>query len=69
MRLDSQGGTTITMAIVLGTLTFVVIALRLFSRSVVIQHIGPDDGKFFSYQLRCQLTGISLDQYRCRKLK
>ncbi len=45
MRMDSQGNTVKVVAIVFGVITFVVIALRLISRGLIIRHIGPDDSK------------------------
>ena len=45
LRTDSQGPTTLIIAIFFGCLTFVVIALRLSARIFVTKHLGPDDCK------------------------
>jgi hypothetical protein len=44
MRTDSQGPTTLIVAIFFGALTFVVIALRLVARIGILHSVGLDDG-------------------------
>ena len=45
IRTDSQGTTTLIVAIFFGALTAVVIAVRLFARVIILRHVGLDDGR------------------------
>lgn len=43
---DSAGPTVITVAVVFGVLTTVVVSVRLVTRIYVVKFVGADDGKF-----------------------
>lgn len=45
IRTDSEGSTTLIVAVFFGCLTFVVIALRFTARIAVLRNVGVDDGK------------------------
>lgn len=52
---DSQGHTVVTISIVFGVLSIIVMALRLFARVMILGKMGMDDGEFASQIFRLQL--------------
>ncbi|KAK6215392.1 integral membrane protein [Colletotrichum tabaci] len=40
---ESQSGTVVTVAVVFAVLTFIVIALRVWARAILVRSFGPDD--------------------------
>lgn len=58
IRTDSQGTTTLVVAVFFGCLTFVVISLRLVARVLVLRHVGPDDGKSACFSPKSELTNL-----------
>ncbi|KPI38198.1 uncharacterized protein AB675_1111 [Cyphellophora attinorum] len=65
MRTDSQGPTTLIVAIFFGALTFVVIALRLVARIGILHSVGLDDvliliaaGCTWAFMV-CNIIGVS----------
>ena len=45
IRSDSQGTTTLVVAVLFGCLTFIVITLGLIARVLILRHVGSDDSK------------------------
>lgn len=63
IRTDSQGPTTMIVAIFFGVLTLIVIALRLIARIGILRHVGLDDGKCLWKTMETADSLISLDNH------